>query len=349
MNVTQRDSKIRRSIKNQKDGGQLRKRKAEIVLIGTIRQRHTWYPMDSDSYKERLQMLPLSERLFSIASFSCLLIATLLCSTASGVSPAERRYSFSLTTFDPSGKLGQVEWAQLAAAQGTPIIGVVLPSGIFLAAPQVLPSPLLMEDDGTSRFSPITTEILVAHSGLSADGRVVVEKAQRMAISHEYTFDEQIPIEIFLEELSLHFQEYTMKPGVRPFGTTIVVAHLPRSSQPESQSPCFYRIDPSGTVTALGKCAVVNGNLERTNLPAKLVKMIESDRDERRSPDVVESCRSSLVSVLRETLNEVAAQPGKQDTSNLEVPVTILTACLPLDGPFSIRRYDDIPKESADG
>ncbi|CAB1321313.1 unnamed protein product [Coregonus sp. 'balchen'] len=37
---------------------------------------------------------------------------------------AERGYSFSLTTFSPSGKLVQIEYALSAVAAGAPSVGI---------------------------------------------------------------------------------------------------------------------------------------------------------------------------------------------------------------------------------
>ena len=37
---------------------------------------------------------------------------------------ASERYSFSLTTFSPSGKLVQIEYALMAVASGAPSVGI---------------------------------------------------------------------------------------------------------------------------------------------------------------------------------------------------------------------------------
>ena len=252
---------------------------------------------------------------------------------------AEARYSFSLTTFDPSGKLGQVEHALQAAAQGTPVVGLVRASGMFLAAPKILPS-LLIADDGTSRFSQVTKEILVAHSGLSADGRVLCAEAQRMAVEHEYTFDEDIPIDIFLEEISLLFQEYTMKAAARPFGSALIVAYMPYL--PSTRPPCFYRVDPSGTVTALGKCAIVNGNLERTHLGKQAPNLVEDSSSQSADAATVESDHKAIASLLRTALEELTSKKTHDSSLPLET-MTILTACLPGKGKFSQRQHDTKP------
>jgi 20S proteasome subunit alpha 2 len=161
------------------------------------------------------------------------------------------RYSFSLTTFDPNGKLNQVERACRASTiWGTPVVATFCSpddddnhSSVIFLAPQILPNNLY-EDDGTARFVKISNNIMVAHSGISADARIAIAAGQQLAIEHEYTFDEEIPIQIFLESMALLFQEYTMKAGARPFGCVLMVASL--------NSKELYRLDPSGSIEILG-------------------------------------------------------------------------------------------------
>ena len=183
----------------------------------------------------------------------------------------ENRYSFSLTTFSPSGKLQQVEYATRAATTlGSPIIAAILPTSSTLSkkdqillctqAPNsVLLNPLV-NDDGTSRFCSICPGIAMAYTGINGDGRVVMAAAQRLAIEHEYTFDENIPIYILLEELSLLFQKYTRSPGSRPFGCCVLVADcnsgIPTfdssSNEKNATTASLYLIGPSGAVECIG-------------------------------------------------------------------------------------------------
>jgi 20S proteasome subunit alpha 2 len=244
-----------------------------------------------------------------------LLVVVLFFSSCHASDRTDGRYSFSLTTFDPSGKLGQVERASQAAAKGTPVLALIRPSAILFASPQALPSPLI-EDDGTSRFARVTSEIVVSHSGLSADGRVLVAAAQRMAVEHEYTFDEEIRVEIFLEELSLLFQEYTMKAAARPFGATLVVAYLPKQRflTDKHARPQLYRIDPSGSVLALGDHAIVNDSFGRTELEARLGDMAASP-----VTSSVEEDELSLVKLLKQALKEQVTKKNEKDFPDLAV------------------------------
>lgn len=272
-------------------------------------------------------------------------------------SDIDGRYSFSLTTFDPSGKLGQVERAALAASLGTPIIAICKPGRVVLAAPQVLPS-VLLKDDGTSRFVYVAPQILMAHSGISADGRVLVAAAQRLAIEHAYTFDEPIPISILLEQMSLLYQEYTMKPGARPFGVTLLVAHVPaapsinhtkidRTNECSMVLPNLYRIDPSGAVTSLGSSyAVVNGNfLPSMNMEGQLQTLATTmtATSSSSSSSSIEEDRANLTQILQRALDDQANSRENRfavDTPNRRTSYTILTASLTERGDMVIERTE---------
>jgi 20S proteasome alpha/beta subunit len=247
------------------------------------------------------------------------------------------RYSYSLTTFDPTGKLGQVERAIEASQLGTPIITVIYNTtneyGIIMVAPQTLPN-LFTLDDGTSRFTLISCNIMIAHSGLSSDGRILVSAAHKLAIQHEYTFDETIPIHILLEELSLLYQEYTMKVATRPFGTTLIVAYVPENSNSNKYfhtnkpQPAMYRIDPSGNVELLEDCAIIHGReqLQETDLVANL-KVLMNDT----STTTIEECQDKVVKLVRDALKQQDTKlnrNNKNDDDDTYDDVTILTAAL---------------------
>jgi len=244
-----------------------------------------------------------------------------------GGSIGDGKYAYSLTTFDQHGKLGQVERALEAAAKGPPIFGVALEDSVIFCCPQALPCAPLDLDDGTPRFGKVSPEIMLSHSGLSADGRLLMAAAQRLAIQHEYTFDEYIRIETFLEELSLLVQEYTMKPGARPFGATILVAYVPTAERQLTEGhryPAIYRVDPSGSVTFLGKVAALNGGLE--DYTDRLESISEKD---------------ALVSELHSALTRmVRTQPtGEGPEEPRRRPYPILSGTLCREGLFQVCQH----------
>jgi 20S proteasome alpha/beta subunit len=248
-------------------------------------------------------------------------------------------YSFSLTTFDPKGKLAQVERAATAASLGVPILAICQGSSIIMAAPQTLPSPFY-KDDGTARFAPISPNICISHSGISADGRVLVAAAQQLAIEHAFTFDEPIPINIFLEEMSLFFQQYTMKPGARPMGVTLLIGHVPPEEQgDDSASPQLYRIDASGAVSSMDKMAIVNGHFGITRNNELQEKLESLTRQEELSD---EQSRLQLSRMLAEALEQV---PEKDKGNKSTAPTTILTASLSGNNGFVTDRSSTASKQ----
>ena len=273
---------------------------------------------------------------YSVAMFMSLVTTFLLSAVISFCSASDRlgeggTYSFSLTTFDPSGKLGQVERAMTAASLGVPLLAACHNDGIIsFVAPQMLPSPL-HKDDGTTRFSPISPNIAICHSGISADGRVVIAAAQQLAMEHAFTFDEPIPISIFLEEVSLLFQEYTMKVGARPMGVTLLIGYVPHTEDDADSdaSPQLYRIDPSGAVSSLGKTAIVNGNFGTTDigLQKKLEQLAEENLED-------EESRRRLWQIMSEALDQASKDKGVK----VLAPTTILTASLSRNNGFTVDR-----------
>lgn len=234
-------------------------------------------------------------RFFTLLS----LIATSKCAE----NRLDGRYSFSLTTFDPQGRLNQVERASRAACCGTPVIALRRPSCFLLAAPQALPHALV-EDDGTARFSRVSSDLVVAHSGVAADGRIAVAAGQRVAIEHEFTFDEPVPVRVFLEAMALLFQEYTMKAGARPFGCTLLVGSL--------ESGELFRLDPSGAVETLGTCGVIG------SLADKLQSKVE-DLSRKEDGDDAQ-IMATLTTLLREALEDASIG---EENSNTPKPAII--------------------------
>lgn len=191
----------------------------------------------------------LIQQSIKLTTFTLICLISNIRTVSSSVNPhsIDGRHSFSLTTFDPTGHLQQVESAIRASTLGVPVICAKYDGGIVFVSPHAhaLPSPLI-RDVGTLRITHICKNIVVAHSGVGADGRVLVAEAQRIAIEHAYTFDEDIPITSFLNQLALLYQKYTMKASVRPFGCALLVAHC---GGDDSDHDCqIYQLDPSGAL-----------------------------------------------------------------------------------------------------
>ncbi|XP_025410136.1 proteasome subunit alpha type-2 [Sipha flava] len=163
---------------------------------------------------------------------------------------ATERYSFSLTTFSPSGKLVQIEYALAAVSAGAASVGIKASNGVVVATENKRKS--LLYETTVEKVQKITPNIGMVYSGMGPDYRLLVRKARKEAAQYQLKFEEEIPTAILVQEVASVMQEYTQSGGVRPFGVSLLVCGWDRTG------PKLYQCDPSGAyfawkATALGK------------------------------------------------------------------------------------------------
>lgn len=163
------------------------------------------------------------------------------------------RYSFSLTTFSPSGKLVQIEYALAAVASGAPSVGIKASNGVVLAVEKKHKS-ILYDEHSTQRIEMITKNIGMVYSGMGPDYRVLVKAGRKLAQQYYLQYQEQIPTAQLVQRVASVMQEYTQSGGVRPFGVSLLIAGWDN----DVKKPFLYQCDPSGAyfawkATALGK------------------------------------------------------------------------------------------------
>lgn len=174
------------------------------------------------------------------------------------------RYSFSLTTFSPSGKLVQIEYALAAVSGGAPSIGIKCSKGVVLATEKKHKS-IMYDEHSIMKIEPITSHIGMIYSGMGPDYRLLVSKARKIAQQYEMLYGETIPTPQLVQKVAYIMQEYTQSGGVRPFGVSLLTAGYDK----DENKPYLFQCDPSGAyfawkATAMGK-NFVNGKsfLER--------------------------------------------------------------------------------------
>ncbi|KAJ5080913.1 proteasome component Y7 [Penicillium angulare] len=192
------------------------------------------------------------------------------------------RYSFSLTTFSPSGKLVQIEYALNAVNQGVTALGIKATNGIVLATEKKSSSPLI-DPPSLSKISLITPDIGMVYAGMGPDYRVLVDKARKVShTGYKRIYNEYPPTRILVQDVARVVQEATQSGGVRPYGVSLLIAGWDEGVEPESAEaaqegsseektpgktggilkggPSLYQVDPSGSyypwkATAIGKHA----------------------------------------------------------------------------------------------
>ncbi|KAF8564399.1 hypothetical protein P879_10116 [Paragonimus westermani] len=162
------------------------------------------------------------------------------------------RYSFSLTTFSPSGKLVQIEYALKAVEAGAPSVGIRATNGVVLAVEKKFTSKLI-DESSIRKIERISKNIGMVYSGLSPDYHVLVKQARKSAQAYYLAYGDVISPEQLVVRTAAVMQEYTQSGGVRPFGVSLLIAGWDY----EANRPYLYQCDPSGTyfpwkATALG-------------------------------------------------------------------------------------------------
>eukprot|EP01119_Soliformovum_irregulare_P008109 TRINITY_DN20_c0_g1_i2.p1 TRINITY_DN20_c0_g1~~TRINITY_DN20_c0_g1_i2.p1 ORF type:complete len:235 (+),score=56.31 TRINITY_DN20_c0_g1_i2:88-792(+) len=157
-------------------------------------------------------------------------------------------YSFSLTTFSPSGKLVQIEYALARVNAGSTSLAVKAKNGVVLATEKKLPP--LMDEASISKVSMITENIGMVYSGMGPDSRVLVRKGRKKAQAYFRTYKEHISTAALVKELASIMQEFTQSGGVRPFGVSLLIAGF------DDSGPHLYQVDPSGSYWAWKASAI---------------------------------------------------------------------------------------------
>lgn len=170
------------------------------------------------------------------------------------------RYNFSLTTFSPSGKLVQIEYALNAVNQGSISIGirgncfliVQVNNGVVLITEKKCASPLI-DDRHVEKVATVCNSIGLVYSGMGPDARLLLLRARKLAQAYRRTLGEDPPVAMLVRDLANVMQEFTQSGGVRPFGVSFLVAGFD-----VHQGASLYQVDPSGTfwswkATAIGK------------------------------------------------------------------------------------------------
>ncbi|EDW84986.1 uncharacterized protein Dwil_GK14404 [Drosophila willistoni] len=167
---------------------------------------------------------------------------------------ATERYSFSLTTFSPSGKLVQLEYALAAVSGGAPSVGIMASNGVVIATENKHKSALY-EEHSVNRVEMINKYIGMVYSGMGPDYRLLVKQARKIAQNYFLVYKESIPVTQLVQRVANLMQEYTQSGGVRPFGVSLLICGW------DNGRPYLYQSDPSGAyfawkATAMGKNAV---------------------------------------------------------------------------------------------
>jgi len=151
-------------------------------------------------------------------------------------------YDRAITIFSPDGHLFQVEYAQEAVEKGATAVAVrgddVVVLGVEKKATQKL-----QEDRTVRKICSIDSHVALAFAGLTADARIMIDRARTECQQHRLTVEDAVTVEYITRSLANLKQRYTQSNGRRPFGLSALIVGF----DPHTNQARLFTTDPAGT------------------------------------------------------------------------------------------------------
>ncbi|KAK0421330.1 hypothetical protein QR680_015181 [Steinernema hermaphroditum] len=144
------------------------------------------------------------------------------------------RYDRAITIFSPDGHLFQVEYAQEAVKKGSTADCVVI--GVEKKS-----IPTLQDDRTIRKIHSIDNHVMLAFAGLSADARVLVDRARMECQSYKLTLEDPVTVGYIARFIANTKQRFTQSPGRRPFGISMLIGGFDYDGTPR-----LFKTEPSG-------------------------------------------------------------------------------------------------------
>ena len=185
---------------------------------------------------------------------------------------AGRGYDMAITQFSPEGRLFQVEYAIEAVRRGTTSIVCRNKNSVVFTVEKK--SSELQEIIGSEKIFKVDDHIGVAIAGLTADARVLVDRARVQAQVNILNYDETISVKDSTLNICEYLQLFTQNAGVRPFGVSFLIAGVDSNGEAS-----LYLTDPSGAMWGYKAFAIGSGATEARAYLEENYKEDISDED----------------------------------------------------------------------
>jgi len=148
-------------------------------------------------------------------------------------------YDTDCVTWNPKGKLLQVDYAMEAVKQGSICVGARNRDFVVLATLKKSKSELASYQE---KIFKVDDHVGMAISGLTADARVICKYMRNECLNHKYVYDSPHPFGRLLNKVAEKSQIKTQRQSKRPYGVGLLVAGY------DQDGPHLYETSPNGEV-----------------------------------------------------------------------------------------------------
>nr|UCK81650.1 proteasome subunit alpha-type 7 [Arenicola marina] len=234
------------------------------------------------------------------------------------------RYDRAITVFSPDGHLFQVEYAQEAVKKGSTAVGVRGKSIVVLGVEKKAVAKL-QEERTVRKIALLDDHVALAFAGLTADARILINRARVECQSHKLTVEDPVTLEYITRYIAQLKQKYTQSNGRRPFGLSTLLIGFDSDGTPR-----LYQTDPSGTYHEW-----------KANVIGRSAKTVREYLEKHYSEEVADSEHETIKLALKALLEVV--QSGSK---NMEVAVMRKGEALKMMESEEIDKYmQEIEKE----
>ena len=153
-------------------------------------------------------------------------------------------YDRAITVFSPDGHLFQVEYAMEAVKQGASALGIKCNNCIIFGAELRSPAKL-QKKSSVKKILEIDDHLVCVCAGLTADARVLINRARIECQSYRLTIEQACPPSIISRFIAQTQQQYTVRGGRRPFGLACLIGGWHKHIT-DKQNVKLYQTVPSG-------------------------------------------------------------------------------------------------------
>ncbi|CAN0136392.1 unnamed protein product, partial [Ectocarpus sp. 8 AP-2014] len=209
-------------------------------------------------------------------------IVCVLCAASTvGASSSQRKYDGSTLSYDPKGRIYQVEYAMEATRRGRTVLGVCAGGCVVLVTRDPSPPTSSCRAAGPQEgVWAVDTHVGIAACGLRSDIQYVVDCARTWCSEHRFIYGGPMPCPMLSRRLADLIHSCTTRGGKRPLAVDILVGGVD-----DHAGASLHRVQATGAFQRYRAFAAGGGGAAATTRLAAAAEEAAEAREEKDDDD----------------------------------------------------------------